>query len=60
MHSYNSLIWLAVLLFVLWIVLRVALAVTGGALHLLWIGAVLFALIWLFGHFTGRHAPPRG
>ncbi len=57
MHSYNSLIWLALFLFVLWIVLRLALAVSGGLLHLLWIGAIIFALIWLFRIVSGHRTP---
>lgn len=57
MHSYNSLIWLAVGLFVLWIILRLTLAVTGGFLHLLWIGAIIFALIWLFRNVSGHRTP---
>ena len=57
MHSYNSLIWLAVLLFVLWIVLRLVLAVSGGFLHLLWIGAIIFALIWAFRIISGHKTP---
>ena len=57
MNSYNSLIWLALLLFVLWIVLRVALAVSGGFLHLLWIGAIIFALIWVFQNIRGHWTP---
>ena len=58
-HSYNSLIWLAVGLFVLWIILRLTLAFTGGLLHLLWIGAILFAVIWLFRNVSGGHRTPR-
>ncbi len=44
----NFLIWLAILLAVLWIILRVALAVTSGVLHLIWIAAVIMLVIWLF------------
>ncbi|RYD82684.1 MAG: hypothetical protein EOP84_09040 [Verrucomicrobiaceae bacterium] len=58
MRSNQSLIWLAVGLFVLWIVLRGTLAFTGGYLHLLWIGAIIFVLVWFFrNNFTGRHNP---
>lgn len=57
MRSHHSLLWLAVVLIVAWIILRVALAVTSGVLHLLWIGAIIFALIWLFRLITSHRAP---
>jgi hypothetical protein len=44
----HLLIWLAVLLVIAWIILRVALAVTSAFLHLLWIAAVVLFVIWLF------------
>ena len=46
----HALIFLALVLVVIWVVLRVALAVTSGVLHLLWIGAIIFAIIWLINH----------
>jgi hypothetical protein len=49
----SKLLILAVFLLVLWIVLRVALAVTGVFLHLLWIIAIILALLWLFGKIRG-------
>lgn len=49
MRSSHPFLWLALVLIVLWAVLRVALAVTSVALHLLWIGAIIFAALWLFG-----------
>ena len=45
----NYVISLAVLLLVLWVILRVALALTGVFLHLLWITAVILAVLWLVG-----------
>ena len=57
MHSHSSLIWLAIALFVAWIVLRLVLAMTGGLLHLLWLGALIFLAIWLFQQMTGRGSP---
>ena len=57
MHSTNSLLWLALALFIGWVILRVALAMTGGILHLLWIGAMIFLAIWLFRQMTGRGSP---
>jgi hypothetical protein len=57
MRSRHPLLWLALVLIVAWLVLRLALAVTGGLLHLLWIAAVIFLVIWLFGLLRGRGAP---
>lgn len=52
----NALAGLAVLLLVIWLVLRLALAVTSGALHLLWIAAVIMFVVWLIGKMRGRPA----
>ncbi len=45
---------LAIFLLILWVVLRVALALTGVFLHLLWILAVIFAVLWLVGKLRGN------
>jgi len=50
----HGLLILAVFLVIAWVVLRVALAVTGAALHLLWIAAVVLAVIWLLGVLKGK------
>jgi len=34
------------------VVLRLALAITSGLLHLLWIAAVIMFVMWLFGKVT--------
>lgn len=47
MKTQHHFIWLALVLMVAWIILRVALAVTSLALHLLWIGAIVSGVIWL-------------
>ena len=47
----HSFIWIAVALVVIWIVARLVLAVTGFFLHLLWIGAIIFAIVWLVKKF---------
>jgi hypothetical protein len=52
----HSFIWLAVALLILWVVLKLALAITSALLHLLWIGAIIFAVLWIFGQFTGKRA----
>ena len=52
----NSLGLLAVVLLVAWIVLRMALAVTSVALHLLWIGALVLLVLWVIGKLRGKQA----
>jgi hypothetical protein len=48
----NSLIYLAILLVVIWLVAVIVVKVTGFFLHLLWIAAVVLFVIWLIGKFT--------
>ena len=50
----NSLVWLAVLFIVAWLVLKLALAVTSGLLHVLWIVAVIMFVLWLIGKVRGK------
>lgn len=50
--SMNALLWLAVILMLLWAVIRMAFAVTGIFLHLLWIAALIVFLIWIFKKLT--------
>jgi len=45
----HSLLWIAVLLIVIWVIARLTLAVTSLALHILWIVAVIMIVIWLIG-----------
>ena len=45
----HVLILLAVVLVIIWVVARVALAVTSVALHLLWVAAIILAIVWLIG-----------
>ena len=47
----HPLVWIAVVLVVIWILARVVLAVTSLFLHLLWIGAIIFALVWVAKKF---------
>jgi len=47
------LLLIAIFLMILWVVLRVALALTGLFLHLLWIAAIILAVVWLIGLVTG-------
>ena len=47
----HSFVWIAVALVVIWILARALLAVTSFFLHLLWIAAIIFLLIWLAKKF---------
>ena len=49
----NILAGLAVFFLILWVVLRVALAITSGLLNLLWIVAVLMFVFWVVGKLRG-------
>ena len=49
----NAIAGFAVVLLILWVVLKVALAVTSGLLHVLWIAAVVMLLVWLVGKLRG-------
>lgn len=49
----SKLLSLAVFLLIAWIVLRVALAVTGVFLHALWIIAIILVVMWLLGKMRG-------
>ena len=55
-QQMNSLALLAVVLLVAWVVLKMALAVTSVALHLLWVAALVMLVIWAFGKLRGRPA----
>lgn len=50
----SKLLILAIFLLILWVVLRVALAITGVFLHLLWIIAIILAVLWLIGKLRGN------
>ena len=57
MHDYavmNPLLILAILLALTWVILRVALAVTGFFLHLLWIAAIVLVAVWLIRKLTSK------
>ncbi len=49
----NKLLALAILLLVVWVILKVALAITSVSLHLLWIIAIVLAVLWLVGKMRG-------
>ena len=50
----NSLLGTAIFLLILWLVLRIALAVTGVFLHVLWVIAIVLAVLWLVGKIRGK------
>lgn len=50
----SKLIYIAILLVIIWVILRVALAVTGLFLNALWVIAVILAILWLIGKFRGK------
>ena len=58
MQSHHSFLGLALALVIIWVVLRLALAITSGLLHLLWIGAVIFAIIWVVRQFSSGRSNP--
>jgi hypothetical protein len=49
----NAIAGLALLLLIIWVVLRVALAITSGVLHLLWIAAIIMLVVWAVGRLRG-------
>ncbi len=57
-NATHTLLWLAVLLIVAWLVLRLALAMTGAALHLLWIAGLIMFVMWLVGLMRGGRGRP--
>lgn len=49
----NSILWLATVLLVIWLVAKIVFTITGFFLHLLWIASVLLFAWWLFQKFVG-------
>ena len=58
MHSSFGLIWLALVLFIAWVVLRMGLALAAGLVHLLWLAAMISIAAWIFQQTRGRGSPP--
>jgi hypothetical protein len=48
---------IAILLMIAWVILRIALAVTGVLLHLLWIVALIMLAMWAWAKLRGDRAP---
>jgi hypothetical protein len=51
----RSLIYIAILLIVIWVVARIVAGVASALLNILWIVALIMLVIWLFGLVTGRN-----
>jgi len=49
----SKLLALAAFLLTLWVILWVALKVTGVFLHILWIAAIILVVLWVFGKLRG-------
>lgn len=49
----NSLIWIAVLLVIIWVVARFFLFITSALLHVIWIIVIVAVIIWAVRKFTG-------
>lgn len=49
----SKLLVLAVLFLIVWLILRVALAITGVFLHLIWVIAIALVLFWLVEKIRG-------
>ena len=49
----NAIAWLAVVLLILWVILRLAVAITSGLLHILWIAAIIMFVVWAVGKVRG-------
>lgn len=57
MKSNHHFIWIALVLLIVWIVLRVALAITSVALHVLWIAAIISLILWVWRQFSRPASP---
>lgn len=52
--NMSKLLSVAFLLLVVWVILKLALAITSVTLHLLWVVAVILAVLWLVGKIRGN------
>lgn len=46
--NMNTLLWIAVVLLIIWVVASVTKFVVGALLHLLWVAALVLLAIWAF------------
>ena len=49
----SKLLSLAAFLLILWVIMWVALKITGVFLHLLWIVAIILVVMWIVGKVRG-------
>ena len=49
--NLNTLLWIAILLIVVWVIASVTKFVAGALLHLLWVVALVLLAVWLFRKF---------
>jgi flagellar biogenesis protein FliO len=56
----NTILWLAAVLFVIWLAAKLIFAVTGFFLNLLWIAALVLIAFWLFKKFFGGSSSSAG
>ncbi len=47
----NALVWLAIVLFIIWILVKFVFVITGAFFHILWIAAIVLLMIWLVRKF---------
>ena len=52
--NVKLLVAIALVLIIAWVVLRVALAITSGLLHLLWIAALIILCLWAWRKVKAR------
>jgi len=50
----HSVILIAILLMIVWIIAKITIAVTSLALHLLWIVAIILMVVWLIGRLKAN------
>jgi hypothetical protein len=50
----HSVIIIAILLLIVWVIAKVTIAVTSLALHLLWIVAIILMVVWLIGRLKAN------
>lgn len=49
----RTLLWIAVLLVVVWVIARLIAGIASVLLNLLWIAALVLLVVWLIGKFRG-------
>lgn len=47
----------AVILIIAWVIFWLALKITSGLLHVLWVVAIVCFILWIIGKLRGKGAP---